>query len=157
MASRSRSRQDSAAPFARCFMISAETSFLVQETCDQGREDSARHISTIQPKGGARPPANQRARTREVYTKSCASKPPRFLGFAKACPGRSPIASMAGVSVRLPAAARRRFASGGEGRRHRSLPRQIQGQLHSRSRRGRPFRRFLNAFPREIGDGDAIS
>jgi hypothetical protein len=28
-------------PFARCFMISAETSFLVQETCDQRREDSA--------------------------------------------------------------------------------------------------------------------
>src|ERR1700688_294881 len=87
MASRSRSRQASAAPFARCFMISAETSFLVQETCDQRREDSASHISTIQPKGGARPPANQRARAREVYTKSCASKPLRILGFLGGCQG----------------------------------------------------------------------
>jgi hypothetical protein len=72
-------------------------------------------------------------------------------GLQRPARGEVRSASMAGVSVRLPAAARRCFASGGERRRHRSLPRQIQSQLHSRSRRGRPFRQFLNAFPREIG------
>jgi hypothetical protein len=152
-----RSRQDSAAPFARCFMISAETSFLVQETCDQRREDSASHISTIQPKGGARPPANQRARTREVYTKSCASKPPRFLGFAKACPRRSPISVYGRSFSKTSCRCAKVFCIWRRRKTARSLPRQIQSQLHSRSRRGRPFRRFLNAFPREIGDGDASS
>src|SRR6202035_2297080 len=70
----SRSRQDSAAPFARCFMISAETSFLIQETCDQRREDSAQpHLNhpAKRQRAAAGEPCGLHAVIRDAGQKAC--------------------------------------------------------------------------------------